>query len=130
MLCVGTPPPALRAGTSGSHALRGNSSPDAQCENFWFPCSAWDLFPRRSADPLHLPDLPFPFPEGGLSFSSLERGLLRAALEKASGNASSAARLLGLSRAAFRYRCAKHRIGLREATSPPGGKTRGTHTGR
>ena len=52
-------------------------------------------------------------PEGGLSLEALERALILAALEKASGNKSRAARLLGLTRRTLYSRMEKH--GLRTA---------------
>ena len=51
-------------------------------------------------------------PAEGLSIDAVEGALLRTALTQASGNVSRAARLLGLSREAMRYRLAKH--GIRE----------------
>jgi DNA-binding NtrC family response regulator len=50
-------------------------------------------------------------PEGGLSLEALERALIVAALEKARGNKSKAARLLGLTRRTLYSRMEKH--GLR-----------------
>lgn len=47
------------------------------------------------------------FPDGGLSLEAVERKLLLAALEKASGNQSAAARLLGITRDTLRYRMEK-----------------------
>jgi DNA-binding NtrC family response regulator len=52
-------------------------------------------------------------PEGGLSLEALERALIVAALEKAAGNKSRAARLLGLTRRTLYSRMEKH--GLRAA---------------
>jgi len=52
-------------------------------------------------------------PEGGLSLEALERALIVAALEKAAGNKSRAARLLGLTRRTLYSRMEKH--GLRTA---------------
>lgn len=80
-----------------------------------------DLFPRRSQIPSLWPgNLPFAFPDGGISMVSLERELLKVALEKAGGNASGAARLLDLSRATFRYRCSKFNL-VAESPSATGG---------
>jgi two-component system NtrC family response regulator len=77
-----------------------------------------DLFPRRSINPIPYPgDLPFAFPDEGISLASVERGLLKTALEKAEGNTCAAARLLGLSRATFRYRCSKYRISSRSISA-------------
>ncbi|HID39248.1 MAG TPA: AAA family ATPase [Calditrichaeota bacterium] len=47
-------------------------------------------------------------PPGGLSLDELERSLLFSAMEQAQGNKSKAARLLGLSRDALRYRLEKY----------------------
>ncbi len=47
-------------------------------------------------------------PPGGLDFSKLENKLLRQALARAGGNQTKAARLLNVSRDAFRYRLEKH----------------------
>ncbi len=52
------------------------------------------------------------FPAGGLSLEAVERTLLVMALEKASGNVSAAARLLGITRDTLRYRMEK--FGLHE----------------
>ncbi len=56
---------------------------------------------------------PFVLPEGGIDLESVERGLLEQALTRTSGNQSAAARLLGISRYALRYRMEK--FGLNEA---------------
>jgi DNA-binding NtrC family response regulator len=47
------------------------------------------------------------FPDGGISLESVERALIARALEKAAGNQSAAARLLGISRDTLRYRLEK-----------------------
>ena len=49
-------------------------------------------------------------PEAGLSLVSLERDMIRMALEKTGGNRSRAARLLGLTRDTLLYRIKKHAI--------------------
>jgi DNA-binding NtrC family response regulator len=49
-------------------------------------------------------------PEGGLRLEDVERDLVRQAFERAEGNVSRAARLLGLSRATMRYRLRKFGI--------------------
>jgi len=46
-------------------------------------------------------------PDSGIDLDGLERGLILRALEKASGNVSRAARLLGLSRRTLQYRLEK-----------------------
>jgi DNA-binding NtrC family response regulator len=51
------------------------------------------------------------FPDSGISLESVERALLTRALEKANGNQSAAARLLGLSRDTLRYRMEKFGLG-------------------
>jgi DNA-binding NtrC family response regulator len=50
---------------------------------------------------------PFRLPEEGVDLEQLERDFLEQALERAGGNQSQAARLLGLSRHALRYRLGK-----------------------
>ena len=47
-------------------------------------------------------------PDGGLSLAEVEKSLIRRALEKADGNQSKAARLLGITRQTLLYRLAKH----------------------
>ena len=51
------------------------------------------------------------FPDAGLSLEAVERALLVRALEKAGGNQSAAARLLGVSRDTLRYRMDKFGLG-------------------
>jgi len=51
------------------------------------------------------------FPEGGLSLEAVERTLLIMALDKAAGNVSAAARLLGITRDTLRYRMEKYGLG-------------------
>jgi len=50
-------------------------------------------------------------PEAGLSLEAVERALLQAALTRADGNQSRAARLLGVSRDTLRYRLEKYGLG-------------------
>jgi DNA-binding NtrC family response regulator len=50
---------------------------------------------------------PFTLPEEGLDLEQLERSLLLQAMERTDGNQSAAARLLGISRYALRYRLEK-----------------------
>jgi len=50
----------------------------------------------------------FVLPEGGIMLEAVERDLVRQALERAAGNKSQAARLLGLTRATLRYRLDKY----------------------
>ena len=51
------------------------------------------------------------FPDAGLSLEAVERAVLVAAMEKAGGNQSEAARLLGISRDTLRYRIVKFGLG-------------------
>lgn len=53
------------------------------------------------------PATPVRLPEGGIELESVERELLRQALERADGNRTRAAALLGLSRHTLRYRMEK-----------------------
>jgi DNA-binding NtrC family response regulator len=50
-------------------------------------------------------------PPDGLVLEDVEKKLIREALERASGNQSKAARLLGISRDTLRYRLKKHNLG-------------------
>ena len=50
------------------------------------------------------------FPEGGLSLKDVERDLIVKALEKAGNNQTKAARLLGISRDALRYKMQKFNL--------------------
>ncbi len=58
----------------------------------------------------------FTLPEDGVRLEELERDLIRQALERAGGNKSKAARLLGISRPTLLYRLEKH--GLEETAGP------------
>ena len=51
---------------------------------------------------------PFVLPEEGVNLDELERSLLQQAIDRTGGNQSAAARLLGISRYALRYRLEKH----------------------
>ena len=53
---------------------------------------------------------PFELPAGGVDLESVERGLLAQALHRTNGNQSAAARLLGISRYALRYRMEKFKL--------------------
>ena len=57
------------------------------------------------------PERPAPVPQEGLVLEDVERRLIQEALERASGNQSQAARLLGISRDTLRYRLKKHGMG-------------------
>jgi transcriptional regulator with PAS, ATPase and Fis domain len=61
--------------------------------------------PRRTDKPVAA------VPPDGLVLEDVERKLIREALERASGNQSKAARLLGISRDTLRYRLKKHGMG-------------------
>jgi transcriptional regulator with PAS, ATPase and Fis domain len=50
---------------------------------------------------------PFELPEEGVDLEAVEKGLLQQALTRSGGNQSAAARLLGISRYALRYRMEK-----------------------
>ena len=56
-------------------------------------------------------DIRIDFPDNGLSLEAVERALIVRALDKASGNQSAAARLLGISRDTMRYRLEKFGLG-------------------
>jgi len=51
---------------------------------------------------------PFVLPDGGIELEKVERGLIVQALKRTGGNQSAAARLLGITRYALRYRMEKH----------------------
>jgi DNA-binding NtrC family response regulator len=53
---------------------------------------------------------PFELPPDGVDLESVERGLIAQALERTGGNQSRAARLLGISRYALRYRMEKYSL--------------------
>jgi DNA-binding NtrC family response regulator len=71
-----------------------------------------DLLPESVASP-HLSEkepngLDYRLPEAGVSLEALEQSLLEQALDRAAGNKTAAARLLGLTRATLRYRLEKY----------------------
>jgi DNA-binding NtrC family response regulator len=66
--------------------------------------------PATSSAPT--PGCPFELPEQGVDLEAVERGLLAQALARTSGNQSAAARLLGITRYALRYRMEKFGVGL------------------
>jgi two-component system response regulator AtoC len=51
---------------------------------------------------------PYVLPESGVDLEAVERGLIDQALARAKGNQTQAARLLGITRYALRYRLEKH----------------------
>jgi len=53
----------------------------------------------------------FQLPETGIDLDEVEKSLMQQALDKAAGNKSKAARLLGMSNATFYYRIDKHGLG-------------------
>ncbi len=55
-----------------------------------------------------VPAGPYQLPPEGVSLEELERSVLRQAMERTDGNQSAAARLLGITRYALRYRLEKH----------------------
>lgn len=66
----------------------------------------------RLAQSMHLGDAgcPFELPPDGVDLEAVERGLLAQALVRTNGNQSRAARLLGISRYALRYRMQKFKL--------------------
>jgi DNA-binding NtrC family response regulator len=56
----------------------------------------------------HVPGPAFHLPEDGVQIGHVERDMLRQALDRSAWNVTAAARLLGLSRDAVRYRMQKH----------------------
>ena len=67
-----------------------------------------DDLPGAPPPPSGEPGCPFLLPARGVHLDSVEAGLLRQALERASGNRAAAAKLLGLSYKTFLYRLEKH----------------------
>jgi two-component system, NtrC family, response regulator AtoC len=65
-----------------------------------------DLSPEIARAPA--PDAFFELPEQGVALDEVERSLIRQAIARSRGNQIRAARLLGLSRHALRYRLEKH----------------------
>ena len=77
--------------------------------------SGCEIAPGNLPREIQCPDRPqegglFSLPDGGVSLTDLEAGLLRQALDRTQGNRSRAARLLGLSRDTFLYRLKKYAI--------------------
>jgi transcriptional regulator with PAS, ATPase and Fis domain len=53
---------------------------------------------------------PFELPDVGVDLDAVEAGLIEQALARTQGNQSAAARLLGISRYALRYRMEKYQV--------------------
>jgi DNA-binding NtrC family response regulator len=92
-----------------------------ELENIIERAAALASGPRIEADDIHLDDEPVRengaasgFLPPGITMDQWEEAMIRKALERAGGNKSQAARLLGLSRNAFRYRLDK--IGVPDDT--------------
>jgi DNA-binding NtrC family response regulator len=68
--------------------------------------------------PATLPVRGFRLPDEGLDFADLERDLVHQALERAGGNQTKAATLLGMSRDQIRYRVEKFGLAAAEAEAP------------
>ncbi|MBI5442716.1 MAG: sigma-54-dependent Fis family transcriptional regulator [Deltaproteobacteria bacterium] len=64
----------------------------------------------RSRGSTRSDERPFKLPESGLSLEELKRDLIRQAVERAAGNKTQAARLLGISYEALRYQLTKYGI--------------------
>jgi transcriptional regulator with PAS, ATPase and Fis domain len=56
------------------------------------------------------PDGGFRLPDRGIDLAELEKSMLQQALERTGGNQSAAARMLGISRYALRYRVEKYNL--------------------
>jgi len=61
-------------------------------------------------------------PDSGINLDALERSLILKALDKAGGNVSRAARLLGLSRRTLQYRIEKIQSAPDRAAAPKGAR--------
>jgi DNA-binding NtrC family response regulator len=59
--------------------------------------------------------VPFLLPEEGVDLEAVERSLLQQAMERTASNQSAAARLLGITRYALRYRLEKFGLGSKKA---------------
>jgi transcriptional regulator with PAS, ATPase and Fis domain len=65
---------------------------------------------KRATGPVVMKIVPQPMAEQGIVLEDVERKLILEAMERAAGNQSKAARLLGISRDTLRYRLKKHAI--------------------
>jgi len=85
------------------------------CERMVILCSGMEIGPDNLPAEIRAgragQDSRFELPAEGIRLEELERTMLRQALERAHGNRSQAARLLGLSRDTFLYRLKKYAIG-------------------
>ncbi len=71
---------------------------------------------RARGGGMHTPTQDFVLPAEGVHLDELEKTLLRQALDRTRGNKTQAARLLGITRDALRYRVEKHGL---ESMGPP-----------
>jgi two-component system response regulator AtoC len=62
----------------------------------------------RGSNPAARAKCPFVLPEDGVDLDGVEKGLIAQALDRTGGNQTAAARLLGITRYALRYRIEKH----------------------
>lgn len=65
---------------------------------------------------------PFQLPESGFVWKDVEKSFLTQAIQKSKGNQSAAARLLGISRYALRYRLEKFGMDVRGNVKSAGSK--------
>ncbi|SDI59367.1 two-component system, NtrC family, response regulator [Ferrimonas sediminum] len=86
------------------HDWPGNVRELSNCMERFVLLQELDLQPIRCQGSIELP-------EAGLNWESIEKGYLQAALDRAGGNRSEAARLLGLGYKAFLYRAEKYGLG-------------------
>jgi two-component system, NtrC family, response regulator AtoC len=80
-----------------------------------------DNAPARYGATTSAGDSHLPFPPDGMTLDALEDEIIREAMRRANGNKSQAARLLGLSRNALRYRLSKIGLADDEPESGEGG---------
>jgi two-component system NtrC family response regulator len=64
--------------------------------------------------------VPIDIPESGIDLEAVERSLILKALERAGGNVTRAARLLGLSRRTLQYRLEKIQTSAEVPAAPKG----------
>jgi len=96
---------------------------------------------KESGEPIHIEELPseirfemssnkregcpFELPDEGIDLEAVERGFVAQALEKAKGNQTHAAKLLGMSRYALRYRVEKFALGEKRVDAQKPGEEPG-----